>query len=382
MNQTSARLAQHWSVIQGYLFPILEEELGPLSASHKSVAQSLELIRIEEFIPSSHGMPWRPAKHRAAIARAFVAKAVLGLSTTRALLDRLACDPQLRRICGWETAQSIPGEDKFSRDFALFAEIGLAAKVHEALIVQHCEERIIGHISRDATAIAARETPVYQKPKTDKSPKRKRGRPKKGEVVPKPLPTRLERQAGMTLEEMLSDLPTSCDRGCKRNSKNSVEYWVGYKLHLDVSDAHLPVSAILTSASLHDSQAALPLAFMSRRRVTNLYDLMDGAYDAKIIHRCSRFLGHVPLIAPNFKGSAKGKAEHSTECRRRKLLNLTVPEDARYKERTTVERVFSRLKDEFGGRHVRVRGHAKVLTHLMFGLLALTADQLLRLVPG
>jgi hypothetical protein len=47
-----------------------------------------------------------------------------------------------------------------------------------------------------------------------------------------------------------------------------------------------------------------------------------------------------------------------------------------------VERVYARLKDEFGGRHVRVRGAAKVMTHLMFGMLALTADQILRLGPG
>ena len=44
------------------------------------------------------------------------------------------------------------------------------------------------------------------------------------------------------------------------------------------------------------------------------------------------------------------------------------------------ERVNARLKDEFGGRVVRVRGHAKVLCHLMFGVLALTANQMLILV--
>jgi len=38
------------------------------------------------------------------------------------------------------------------------------------------------------------------------------------------------------------------------------------------------------------------------------------------------------------------------------------------------------LKDEFGARHVRVRGATKVMAHLMFGVLALTADQLLRWV--
>ncbi|MDM8563878.1 transposase [Candidatus Marithioploca araucensis] len=40
-----------------------------------------------------------------------------------------------------------------------------------------------------------------------------------------------------------------------------------------------------------------------------------------------------------------------------------------YRERSASERVNGRLKDEFGGRHVRVRGNAKVLCHLMFGIL-------------
>lgn len=45
-----------------------------------------------------------------------------------------------------------------------------------------------------------------------------------------------------------------------------------------------------------------------------------------------------------------------------------------------VERAYSRLKDDFGGRQVRVRGHRKVHAHLMFGVPALFADQLLQLV--
>ena len=56
------------------------------------------------------------------------------------------------------------------------------------------------------------------------------------------------------------------------------------------------------------------------------------------------------------------------------------PTDIRYNERSNVERVNGRLKDEFGGKMIRVRGHAKVMTHLMFGIIALTADQLMRFV--
>ena len=44
-----------------------------------------------------------------------------------------------------------------------------------------------------------------------------------------------------------------------------------------------------------------------------------------------------------------------------------------------VERVNARLKDEFGGSQIRVRGAAKVMAHLMFGMLALTVDQWMRM---
>ena len=48
--------------------------------------------------------------------------------------------------------------------------------------------------------------------------------------------------------------------------------------------------------------------------------------------------------------------------------------------RSGSERVNGRLKDEFGGRHVRVRGYDKVLAHLMFGMTVLAASQLMRLI--
>ena len=54
-------------------------------------------------------------------------------------------------------------------------------------------------------------------------------------------------------------------------------------------------------------------------------------------------------------------------------------EKRRYRQRTTVERAYSRLKDEFGARTVRVRGPQKVFAHLMFGVLALTVDRLLKI---
>jgi len=109
--------------------------------------------------------------------------------------------------------------------------------------------------------------------------KPKRGRPKKGESRPPvPLP-RLEQQLYMTIEEMLEDLPMVCDIGTKRNSKGHTNRWKGYKLHLDTADGGIPISAILTSASVHDSQVALPLATITAKRVTNcLVPDCDGIF--------------------------------------------------------------------------------------------------------
>ena len=67
------------------------------------------------------------------------------------------------------------------------------------------------------------------------------------------------------------------------------------------------------------------------------------------------------------------------EKRAQRTLGLVFSEERRYVVRSESERINARLKDEFGGRHVRVRGHDKVLAHLMFGVTVLTASQLMRL---
>ena len=261
----------------------------------------------------------------------------------------------------------------------------LAERVHEALIKAHLGQELIGHISRDGTAIEARERltlpvksevpvataqatlPEMASPPVSAAPveaPRKRGRPRHGEVSePK---TRIERQREQALDKMLEELPRACDRGTKCNAQGYKVSWNGYKLHLDSADCGVPVSALLSSASMHDSQAAVPLSRMTAGRVTHLYDVMDAAYCSVSLREDSRNLGHIPLIDHNPRGGEK--------------IEFDPASAVRYNERTVAERMNARLKDEFGGKNVWVKGHAKVMSHLMFGILALTADQLMRLL--
>ena len=371
-----------WINRQRSLLPGLEQELDPLTAKLEHLIIILDTLGLEAFVaPPSRGRG-RPPDDRPAIARSFVAKAVLTIPTTSALIERLQIDRALRRICGWERRSEVPSEATFSRAFAEFAAQGLPERVHEQLVRRHLHDHIVGHISRDATEIEAREKPRRRSsddPPPPAPPKRKRGRPRKDEVLPpKPL-TRIEQQRTQSLDEMRAGLPTQCDVGVKRNSKGFRETWIGYKLHLDTANGIVPVAAILTAASTHDSQVAIPLARTSEQRVVWLYDLMDSAYDAQPIIDDCLAAGRVPVIDRNTRRDIALKAEIAAERARRRLIKIPDPADLTYNERTTAERANARIKDEFGGRHLRVRGHLKAFCHLMFGVVALAADSIVRL---
>ena len=126
-----------------------------------------------------------------------------------------------------------------------------------------------------------------------------------------------------------------------RNAKGHKESWIGYKLHLDVADGDIPISCLMTSASLHDSQVAIPLATITAQRVSNCYDLMDSAYDAPEIWETSRALGHVPIIDRHPRSVTGGKIEIAAQALARRHANYRLAEDVRYNERSAPERVIS-----------------------------------------
>jgi hypothetical protein len=355
-----------FNTIQTRLFPSLEQELDPLDAKEREFIQIITLLDLPAHMRQYSWRGFgRKKKSRLAMAKAFIVKSVYKLETTDLLIVYLKYCSNIRRLCGWERSGQVPSPSTFSRAFSEFAAGELPQKIHEAMIRRHCGEKLAGHVSRDSTAIESREKPA-KKPKAPPKPKRKRGRPRKGEVVAAKPNKRVQLQVERSLEENLNDLPTVCNVGTKKNSKGYKTTWIGYKLHLDCIDGDIPISAILTSASLHDSQAAIPLAQMSSERVTNLYDLMDAAYDSPEIHAFSKSLGHRPIIDDNPRRGQKILMDPATK--------------SRFAERSSAERVNSYLKDSYGGRNIRVKGASKVMAHLMFGIVSIAAMQLYRLL--
>jgi len=166
----------------------------------------------------------------------------------------------------------------------------------------------------------------------------------------------------MEASEALLALPRRCDWGFKHDTDGNDYWWRGYKAHIIWADGMIPLACVTTAASVHDSQAVIPMMKQLATRVTSLYDLMDSAYDAPAIRQVSRDLGHVPLI------------DHKK--RKGEKIGFAPAEALRYRERSNAERGNSRLKESFGLRSIRVRGYEKVHCHILLGIVALFADQM------
>jgi hypothetical protein len=366
------------------LFPHLAECLPPgATVRLRDFILVLEVVRLERHVPGPGGQGLgRPPCDRRPLARAFLAKAFYNFPTTEALWERLGWDEALRQVCGWQRRKQVPSLPTFTRAFAEFAATSLLDRTHAALVAQYGQDTLFWHVSRDSTPIEARERPARPVPASapvgttpDAVPTapparepRRPGRPRKGEAAPlPPPPTRLEQQYATPLAEtakLLDEVPKQCDLGCKKDAKGHTRSWQGYKLHVDIGDTGLPLLAVTTSASLHDSQVAIPMLRLTAQRVTSLYDLMDAAYDAELIWATCYGLSHVPIIDEN--------------PRRGKKLPPREPDRARrYRQRSASERFNADLKDNHGGRTVRVRGPAKVHTHLLFGTLVIFAKVVL-----
>ncbi len=98
---------------------------------------------------------------------------------------------------------------------------------------------------------------------------------------------------------MLKGVPTARHLGGIRGNNGHVKWRRGYKLHHDVADGQIPISALLTAAGVHRSLVAIPLMEMISQRVTYLYDLIDSAYDAATIRQASTDRQHQPIIHPH-----------------------------------------------------------------------------------
>ena len=163
-------------------------------------------------------------------------------------------------------------------------------------------------------------------------------------LVPQ-IKARKRHSASVLDQDTISQCPYPLPSAAAASPKRT---WAGWKLHIDSGDYGIALSCILTSASVHDSQVAIPLGTMTAQRVVSLYDLMDSAYDVEAIRNHSRLLGHVPIIDLNPRRDSVLKAELRDEARAQSVAGIIDAQRQRFRQRSGVERVNGRMKDEFG----------------------------------
>jgi hypothetical protein len=280
------------------------------------------------------------------------------------LITRLKSDPNLRQICGFV---KVPGKASFSRSYTFLASLDILNKAHEAMVIEAHKDTYIQHISRDSSAIPAREKTAKEADKKANEPKKKRGKPRKGSPKVKIDTPNVENQAHQSARFAIAKLNKKCSWGCKKNSQGNVDFWRGYKLHMDTSDTGFPVFACVTGANVHDSQLAIPMEKITESRVKSCYSLMDSAYDCKAIIAFIRSRGRIPIIEPNSRKDTN-------------RAPLDPAKQERFKFRSAAERGFSDLKDNYLPSAIYVRGHTKVSFVIMAGVVCLAAVKFLTML--
>lgn len=337
-----------------------------LSAEHRAFLVLLRVI--EEHMPrleQGYAGFGRPRYDDPPILRALIAKLCFHIDRNSQLRQRLLGDSNLRRICGFT---KVPSEATFSRRLADFAKRRLPEPALAHMVCQHHKGHLVRVVARDSTAIAARER-AHNKKREVKPAKHKRGRPRKDEVREPKAERRLKRQLSQKPGKSLSELDKECSWGCKVNSQGNPQYWKGYKIHLDVTDMGIPVSAWVTGANVHDSQVSIPLEKMTERRLVHLYSMADAAYDVPELRHYIAKKGRVAVIDYNKRRRIDGP-------------ELGILERDQFKARTVVERANSHLKDYFLPNALFVKGHIKVSFVLLLGVLCLAATKIaMNLVP-
>ncbi|MBP2243378.1 transposase [Cytobacillus eiseniae] len=357
---------------------------------------------------------------------ALVARIVERIPTIKDLVKRLRNDFMFHLDCGFLFSDRIPSEASFSRFTQKLSESNALENVQETLLLQAIQEGFIHDdvVSIDATHFESRDraTPQEKKPKPE--PK-KRGRKSKveQEAFQKEKQER-ENQKTIYEKTIVDQLAASLE---------TLRTDVPIQPHLAVgSKSQYILQSLMSSASLNDGKAAIPLLKGIQGRLSSLnirYGTLDAGYDYEAIYKQLHNMKAKAIIAYNKRneGEALGFDEHFAptcvrehsyrydsfdekyqtlkytqpfECKTcplandslcQKVFKIKMETDIRkysapgrgseawkklYNQRTAVERVNAYLKEFFQLKNVRYRTGKKAKVHFDLVTLVYNASKL------
>jgi len=272
--------------------------------------------------------------------RCFIARYVLGLESTAALIRTLTNNPYIAHACGINSPDNIPHEATFSRFFAKLSKPKFLPRVKD--------------VSRSLVRRHYVELPGF------------------GQRVAMDSSTLKAWSNGGKTTKSDSDAGWSV----KQNTHGKNEFTWGYKLHLLVDcEYEPPISAHVSSGNVNDNLRASNLLSQARFTHKNFgstaagpkYVMADKGYSSTdLIHRIIKNQYRSTAIIQINRGHKKLLAEFGEQQR-------TSEWKALYIQRQAVERAFSRLKGQRSLNHIRVRRLRKVTAHCYLSLIAMQA---------
>lgn len=235
-----------------------------------------------------------------AMIQSLVIRIVERILTVKDLVKRLKYDLIFRLDCGFLLSDSVPSEASYSRMVDVISQSDVFVGMNDDLIRAAFTEGFLAdeHVSYDATHFEARDASKPSE-KKEKVPK-KRGRKSKEERAAW-LAEQAEIEANLTtyekkLEDQLTiptatlwqDIPIEPKWGVKKNSDGKNTFWFGFKGHLAVSTkSQYIVACLMSSGSLSDSKAAIPLLKKVVEVMPNQFTtaIFDAGYDYEAIYR-------------------------------------------------------------------------------------------------
>ncbi|ENQ3081246.1 transposase, partial [Bacillus cereus] len=382
----------------------------------------------------------------AAMIYALVARIVERIPTIKDLVKRLRHDFMFHLECGFLFSDRIPSEASFSRFTQKLSESNVLETVQETLLLQAIQENFITDdvVAIDATHFESRDqaTPQEKKPKPE--PKKRGRKPKaEQEAFQKEKEAQenqkntyektIKDQLHVSLKTLRTEIPLRPNWGIKKNSEGKNTFWFGFKAHLAVgSKSQYILQSIMSSASLHDGKAAIPLLKSIQERFSSLtirYGVLDAGYDYEPIYTQLHRMKAKAIIAYNKKneGELLGFDEHfaltcvrehsyrydsfdekyqtlkytrPNECKTcplamdslcQKVYKIKIETDIRkysapgrgteawkklYNQRSAVERVNAYLKEFFQLKNVRYRSGKRAKVHFNLVTLVYNASKL------
>jgi IS5 family transposase len=293
-----------------------------------------ETIPDKELIVDLTARTGRPGYTIKILWRTYVAMAVLGLPSFASLIRALQNNPYIAIACGITSPEGIPTKFAYSR---------FMRKLSQPKYVV-----MVKNIQRSLTTSLYKTLPNFAKSVCIDS-------------------TDLKAWSNGAKKP-----PSDPDAtwAVKLDTSGKTKYYFGYKLHLLADTEHeLPIAGKITTASVHDIRAVTPL--LSEARFTNSkfnpeYVICDAGYSSqKLRQTIKRQYRTQPIIKVN-PSHKKAKA----------LWPETEEFKEIYNRRSSIERIFGRLKGYRRLNNITVRRIRKVTVHCFISLIVVQAQAL------